>query len=325
MRGKIILPAIGLIAIVGGSSVLYAVLADRVTLPDPFAATEAAEATGAASGQPNATTESSSAATESSSAEEEKREERIPAPDFSVEDTEGNPVALSDLVGNPVVLNFWASWCPPCRSEMPEFNRVYEDIGDTVQFMMINAIGSRGETKEDGMRYIAEEAFTFPVYFDMEQEAVIEYGIRAFPTSIFIDAEGYVVAGVEGAINEETLRRGITMISNSNQNAQSAVYRKIKPEEAKEIMEDGRAYILLDVRSNAEYKESRIDGAVLLPHDEIAARASAVLPDKDARILVYCLSGVRSADAAKALVALGYTGIYDMGGIADWPYETVSG
>ncbi|MCL2122055.1 MAG: redoxin domain-containing protein [Clostridiales bacterium] len=315
MRGKIILPAIGLLVLIIGSSVLYSALADRVSPPDPFEASGAAS--GAASGQ-------ASAATDSPSAEEDKKEERIPAPDFIVQDAEGNPVALSDLAGNPVVLNFWASWCPPCRSEMPEFNRVYEELGDTVQFMMINAVGSRGETKEDGLRYIAEEAFTFPVYFDMEQEAVIEYGIRAFPTSIFIDAEGYVVAGVEGAINEETLKRGITMISNPDQGAQSAAYRKIKPEEAKGIMEDGRAYILLDVRSNTEYEASHIDGAILLPHDEIAARASAVLPDKDARILIYCYSGVRSADAAKALVALGYTGIYDFGGITDWPYEMVS-
>jgi len=139
-------------------------------------------------------------------------DERIAAPDFVIEDAEGNEVRLSDMLGRPVVINFWASWCPPCRSEMPDFNKVYSELGDSVQFMMINAVGARGETKEAGAKYVAKEGFSFPVFFDTDQGAVTVYGIRAFPTSIFIDADGYIAGAVEGAINEASLRRGIDLI-----------------------------------------------------------------------------------------------------------------
>ena len=107
--------------------------------------------------------------------------------------------------------------------------------------------------------------------------------------------------------------------------SQTPVYRKITPEEAKQMMEDGEDYILLDVRTEEEYTENRIDGAVLIPDLEIKERAQAELTDKDARILVYCRSGRRSAQAAADLLEMGYTNVYDIGGINDWPYETVEG
>ena len=138
--------------------------------------------------------------------------DRIKSPDFTVQDEGGNNVRLSDLQGKPVVLNFWASWCPPCRTEMPDFEKVYVEMGDSVHFMMVDAVDGIQETKEKGMTFIAENGFTFPTYFDVERDALTTYSIRAFPTSIFIDAEGYIIAGVEGAIDEETLRYGIDLI-----------------------------------------------------------------------------------------------------------------
>jgi len=91
------------------------------------------------------------------------------------------------------------------------------------------------------------------------------------------------------------------------------------------MMTESDDYILLDVRTEEEYRDQRIDGSVLIPVDEISIRAEAELPDKDATILVYCRSGRRSASAAEELAALGYTNVYDFGGIQSWPYETVSG
>ena len=102
-------------------------------------------------------------------------------------------------------------------------------------------------------------------------------------------------------------------------------YGKISVEEAKRIIDGGEPYILLDVRTEAEYLELRIDGAVLIPHSDITVRAPVELPDKSATILVYCRSGVRSAAASEALAKMGYDHVYDIGGIIDWPYETVSG
>ena len=139
-------------------------------------------------------------------------DERIPAPDFTVEDYDGNKIKFSDMIGKPVVVNFWASWCPPCKSEMPVFNDMYEEFGGDIHFMMIDAVDGSRETKKTGSKYISDKGYTFPVYYDVNQDALMKYGIRAFPTSIFIDSEGYVAAGVEGAIDEATLRRGIELI-----------------------------------------------------------------------------------------------------------------
>jgi len=104
-----------------------------------------------------------------------------------------------------------------------------------------------------------------------------------------------------------------------------AEYHKISAEQAMAMMEQDKHYILLDTRTDEEFREQRIDGAILIPEYEIAARAETELPEKQALILIYCLSGRRSAIAAHGLVAMGYTNVYDFGGIIDWPYDTVSG
>ena len=100
---------------------------------------------------------------------------------------------------------------------------------------------------------------------------------------------------------------------------------RITAEEASQMMELSSGYILLDVRTQSEYDEKRIPGAVLIPDYELAKRVEAELPDKEAQILIYCRSGRRSASAAKELISMGYTSVYDFGGIIDWPYETESG
>ncbi len=103
--------------------------------------------------------------------------------------------------------------------------------------------------------------------------------------------------------------------------AQEPVYENITAAEAKELMDTQQNYIILDVRTAAEYAEGHIPGAVLLSHEEIAQKAHTVLTDKDQMILVYCRSGRRSKLAAEALAELGYTDIREFGGIIDWPYE----
>lgn len=100
-------------------------------------------------------------------------------------------------------------------------------------------------------------------------------------------------------------------------------YRKITAEKAKKMMDENEQVILLDVRTVEEFDEKHIDGAILIPDYEIDDRAETDLPDKDALILVYCRSGRRSEIAANDLISLGYTNVYDFGGIIDWSYETV--
>lgn len=102
---------------------------------------------------------------------------------------------------------------------------------------------------------------------------------------------------------------------------QEAVYVNITAEEAKQIMDSEDGYIILDVRTQEEFDELHIPGAILIPDTEIKARAEEVLTDKDQLILVYCRSGRRSKLASEDLVELGYTNIKEFGGIIDWPYE----
>lgn len=113
----------------------------------------------------------------------------------------------------------------------------------------------------------------------------------------------------------------LTACGQAKENDQEAVYVNITAEEAKQIMDTEEGYIILDVRTQEEYDESHIPGAVLIPNTEIETRAEEVLTDKDQLILVYCRSGRRSKLAAEILVELGYTNIREFGGIIDWPYE----
>ena len=108
-------------------------------------------------------------------------------------------------------------------------------------------------------------------------------------------------------------------------NAQEAEYRKISAAQAYQMMSEEKDFILLDVRTEDEYIEERIDGAILIPDSQIRLRAPRVLPDKNKLIFVYCRSGVRSEKAARNLVSLGYINVYDIGGILSWSYGTVSG
>ena len=111
--------------------------------------------------------------------------------------------------------------------------------------------------------------------------------------------------------------------TSGGENKMENSYEQITPAEAKEIMDNENGYVILDVRTQEEYDEAHIDGAILIPDYEIADKAESVLKDKDQLLLVYCRSGRRSKNAASELVSLGYTNVKEFGGIIDWPYETI--
>ena len=113
----------------------------------------------------------------------------------------------------------------------------------------------------------------------------------------------------------------LTACAHTKENDREAVYVNITAEEAKAIMDNEEGYVILDVRTQEEYDQGHIPGAIVISHEEIAEKAEEVLTDKDQLILVYCRSGRRSKIAAEALVELGYTNIREFGGINDWPYE----
>lgn len=190
-----------LVVLIGGAYMLYGRLSADAQ-PDNLSAqapqtTQTPEETGAP---------------QDSAAPEETERPKVEAPDFTAVDADGTEVKLSDYVGKPIVLNFWASWCSPCKSEMPEFNAAWEELDGEVQFLMVNMTDGARETVESAREYVEGEGFTFPVLFDTKSEAAIAYSAYSLPTTYFIDAEGYVTARAVGAIDGETLQKGLDLI-----------------------------------------------------------------------------------------------------------------
>jgi len=135
-----------------------------------------------------------------------------PAPDFTVENEDGNEVTLSGMKGKPVVVNFWASWCGPCQMEMPDFQTQYEEYGDRVAFMMVNMTDGGRETRKKAEAFIDESGYTFPVYYDTAQSAALAYAVNTIPATYFIDGEGKLIAYGLGALDSGMIQQGIGMI-----------------------------------------------------------------------------------------------------------------
>ena len=139
-------------------------------------------------------------------------DDKVTAPDFTMTDKDGNEVQLSNFAGKPMVLNFWASWCGPCQMEMPDFEEMYKQYGEEVQFVMVNMTDGSQETVDSATQFITEKGYTFPVYYDTKMEGAYYYSVYSLPTTYFIDAEGYVTASNKGMISGENLQTGIEAI-----------------------------------------------------------------------------------------------------------------
>ena len=130
------------------------------------------------------------------------------APDFTMLDMEGSEVTMASFFGKPIILNFWASWCGPCKSEMPEIQEFYEKYGENVQFVLV----SLDDSLDTARGFIEDEGYTFPVYFDSTSMGGYTYGASSIPLTYFIDADGQMIAYYRGAMSADILQQGIDLI-----------------------------------------------------------------------------------------------------------------
>ena len=165
----------------------------------------------------NSSSESNGTSSENSTGEgstDTSTDETAPftAPDFTVYDREGNTVRLSDFHGKPVVLNFWASWCGPCKMEMPDFEEIYKEYGEDIHFVMVNLTDGAQETMKTATTFLDNSGYTFPVYYDKDTDAAYTYQVYGIPVTYFINAEGHLIAQGNSALDADTIKRGIEMI-----------------------------------------------------------------------------------------------------------------
>lgn len=148
------------------------------------------------------------AAQEPAASQEEERPS-VPAPDFTLTDQFGESHTLSDYQGKIVFLNFWATWCSPCKSEMPDIQALYEAHGGNAEDLVVLGVAQPGVgregSSEDIADFLAEGGYTYPVVMDEDGSVFAQYGIRAFPTTFMISSDGTVYGYVEGAISAEIM------------------------------------------------------------------------------------------------------------------------
>ncbi|WMT81234.1 cytochrome c biogenesis protein/redoxin [Terrisporobacter mayombei] len=139
-----------------------------------------------------------------------KEDEKIQALDFDLYDQYGKKHKLSDYKGKTVFLNYWATWCPPCKGEMPYIEELYKEYNKNKNDVIILGVaspnlGNEG-SKEDIEKFLKEEGYTFPVVFDEGGSQIYGYGISSFPSTFIIDKDGYITKYVPGAMDKETMR-----------------------------------------------------------------------------------------------------------------------
>ena len=131
---------------------------------------------------------------------------KLKAKDFKLKDLNGKELSLSDLRGKKVFLNFWATWCPPCRNEMPEIEKLYQETKNSDLVIVSVEIGEPLSTVKP---FIDQNEYNFKVLLDSDQSVATEYGISAIPTSFFIDKEGNIVSKNTGAMNIDQMKEYI--------------------------------------------------------------------------------------------------------------------
>lgn len=123
------------------------------------------------------------------------------APDFTLNNLAGQEKSLSDYHGQKIFLNFWASWCPPCRLEMPDMQKLQQKYGDEIVILAVNI----GENKKEVIDFMKENEFDFPVLLDKDRSTAQNYLVRGIPSSYFLNQKGIITNKTVGAISYEKM------------------------------------------------------------------------------------------------------------------------
>lgn len=189
-----------LLFLLGGGALLY----QKLSVPEapPVTNSPAPEENPAASSE---ATESEPAVTPEPALEQ--------TADFTVLDEEGNSVSLSDYFGKPIIVNFWATWCPPCRAELPYFDTAAETYAGEIQFLMVDLTDGYNDTVDSAKSFARDEnAYSFPLFFDVDFSAAEAYRINAIPVTLFIRADGSLMHQQIGSMDEASLQRLIDQL-----------------------------------------------------------------------------------------------------------------
>lgn len=129
------------------------------------------------------------------------------APDFNLKDQYGVTHSLENYKGKVIFLNFWATWCPPCKKEMPDIENIYKEYGENKKDVVI--LGVNSEKENEVKKFLKDKGYTFPIVIDENSEVMRKYFIQAFPTSFVIDKEGNVYGYVMGGLTKEQIKQVI--------------------------------------------------------------------------------------------------------------------
>ncbi|RXI46611.1 TlpA family protein disulfide reductase [Clostridium tetani] len=134
----------------------------------------------------------------------EDKPKRIASLDFKLKDLNDKEITLSEFKGKKVMLNFWATWCGYCVQEMPYMQNIHNETKDKdIVILAVNV----GENKDKIKKFMEKKSYDFPVVLDERQEVAQNYGVQAFPTTLFIDEEGFVYSGIQGPMTDDIMRK----------------------------------------------------------------------------------------------------------------------
>lgn len=216
--GAVLLVLMGVMTLTGFMNGITGYLSTVSAAPASSAQTSSSQPGAAASGEaPSSQAQAKSGAGSSSAqsgASSASEHPKVAAPDFVLKDQYGNTHKLSDYKGKTVFLNFWATWCPPCRGEMPDIEALYKKYGGNTGDLIVLGVANpktnerpsnQDVTVPEVQKFLTDNKYTFPVVMDTTGEVLSAYGISAFPTTFMIDAEGNVFGYASGALTADIM------------------------------------------------------------------------------------------------------------------------